>query len=358
MVTSAYIHIPFCKQKCKYCSFVSFTNTEKIPGYIYSLLKDIDSNYQGQELKTLYLGGGTPSLIEEKYLEKIIKKFRLSSDCEITIELNPDDASLEYLKSLRNIGINRLSIGSQTFDDNVLTLIGRRHNSEQIVNVVEFAKKAGFSNISIDLIYGLPEVDIKKDLEIIKDLKIQHISTYGLKIEEGSYFYNNKPDNLPNDDEQADMYLYINSFLENLGYNRYEISNFALSGFESRHNLNYWNNNEYYGFGIAAHGYLDGVRYNNYTNFEKYLLNPVQHEKGHFVTDSENLEEEIFLGLRKTGGIYLEKINKKFGINFEEKYKTVLEKFSPRFIKKTTSGYCLTIEGVLLSNNIMSEFLE
>ena len=358
MAKSVYIHIPFCKQKCKYCSFVSFANTEKILGYIFSLLKEIDTNYGGEELKTLYFGGGTPSLIEVQYLKKIINKFNLDKGCEVTLEMNPDDASLEYLKSLREIGINRLSIGSQTFDDKILALIGRRHNSEQTKQAVKLAKEAGFENISLDLIYGLPQCEnIKNDLETITSLEVQHISTYGLKIEEGSFFYNNTPQNLPDEDAQADMYLELNEFLENKGYKRYEISNFAKEGYESRHNLNYWNNDEYYGFGVSAHGYIDGVRYSNYCTLEEYMNNPSQHANGHVQTNQEKLEEEIFLGFRKESGVDTEIIKEKFSIDFDNKYKNVLDKFMPKYIEKTSKGYKLTLEGVLLSNHILAEFI-
>ena len=360
MAKSVYIHIPFCKQKCKYCSFVSFTNQEKMLGYIFSLLKEIDTNYNGEELDTLYFGGGTPSLIETQYLKKIINKFNLSQNCEITLELNPDDINEDYARNLINIGINRLSIGSQSFNNNILNLIGRRHNAEQIIEAVKIAKNIGFKNISLDLIYGLPTQtidDLQYDLNIIKSLDIQHISTYGLKIEEGSYFYQNMPKNLPDDDLQADMYLGINEILENSGYHRYEVSNFALKGFESKHNLNYWNNEEYYGFGVAAHGYIDGIRYSNFTTIEEYLNNPAQHKYGHIQTEKEKLEEEIFLGLRKTKGIDITKINEIYNIDFETKYKNVLEKYSPEYIEKTQNGYKLTLEGTLLSNNILTEFI-
>lgn len=360
MAKSVYIHIPFCKQKCKYCSFVSFTNHDKMLGYIFSLLKEIDTNYNGEELNTLYFGGGTPSLIETQYLKKIINKFNLTQNCEITLELNPDDINENYAKNLIDIGINRLSIGSQSFNDNILKLIGRRHNSEQIIKAVKIAKSVGFKNISLDLIYGLPSQtikDIEKDLNIIKSLEIQHVSTYGLKIEEGSYFFKDTPKDLPDDDLQADMYIKINNFLEKNNYKRYEVSNFALESFESKHNLNYWNNAEYYGFGISAHGYIDGIRYSNFTTIEEYLNNPIQHKYGHIQTDTEKLEEEIFLGFRKTEGINIKKINEIYNIDFENKYKNVLEKYSPEYIKKTQNGYKLTLEGTLLSNNILAEFI-
>lgn len=358
MIKSAYIHIPFCKQKCKYCSFVSFTNIDKINIYIDSLIEDINSNYKGEALNTLYFGGGTPSLLDIEFLSKIINIFKLNTDCEVTLEMNPDDASLDYLQSLFDIGINRISIGSQTFDDNVLNLIGRRHNSKQVFNAIRFADKAGFKNISLDLIYGLPFVNLKNDLEIISDLGIKHVSTYGLKIEENSYWGKFPPQNIPNDDEQADMYTMINDFLGKKGYKRYEISNFAIPGYESRHNLNYWNNNEYYGFGLASHGYVDGTRYSKSQIFDKYINNPTNFENKQVLTIQEKLEEEIFLGFRKAEGLDINKIQEKYGIDFNAKYNSILNKFMPDYIEKTKSGYKLTLNGVLLSNNILAEFID
>lgn len=354
MAKSVYIHIPFCKSKCKYCSFISFVKEET--GYFDFLEQEIDTFYKREELNSLYFGGGTPSLIDSKTIEKLLSKFNLSETTEITFEMNPDDAKPDYLKSLKAIGINRLSMGSQTFNDQVLKLIGRRHSSSDTIKAVENAKKAGFENISLDLIYGLPfGASIEKDIETILSLEIQHISTYGLKIEENSYFYNNLPSNLPDEDSQADMYILINEKLESAGYKRYEISNFSLPGFESKHNLNYWNNSEYYGFGLAVHGYLDGIRYSNSSTFESYKSNFRAQE--HIVTESEKLEEEIFLGFRREKGLDISLINKKYAIDFEKKYKAILDKYTPNYIEKTPQGYKLTINGVLLSNLILSEFI-
>ena len=374
MTTSAYIHIPFCKSKCKYCSFVSYTKPDLITGYIYALLKDISDNYKKEDLKTLYFGGGTPSLIPAELLEKVIKKFNFQKDYELTEEVNPDDCTPEYLQTLIKLGVNRLSIGSQTFDDNILKLIGRRHNSNDIVKTVEFAKAAGFDNISVDLIYGLPTQTIdglKRDLEQFLKLDIRHISTYGLKIEEESFwgkFYNKETNRLvipdtnriylpPDDDTQADMYERVNDVLEHNGFYRYEVSNFAKKGYESKHNLNYWDNNEYYGFGAAAHGYVDGVRFYNYSELEKYMVKPSTHEYGKTLTEDEKLEEEIFLGFRKREGVNISKINAKFGIDFENKYRNILEKYS-NFLEKTQTGFGLNLKGVLVSNIILSEFLD
>ncbi len=359
MPKNVYIHIPFCKGKCKYCSFISYNKPEFLTGYIYSLLKEITENYRGEQINTLYLGGGTPSLVPADLIKKIIKKFNYSNGCEITLEINPDDSSLNYLKQLNDIGINRLSIGSQTFDNDILRIIGRRHNSDQIYNTVTDAKKAGFKNISLDFIYGLPNQTITKiesDIKNFLNLDIQHISTYGLKIEEESIWGKNPPDNIPNDDMQADMYEIINSYLEKNEFKRYEISNFAKAGYESRHNLNYWNNSEYYGFGVAAHGYIDGVRYYNTSNLENYINNPVKHEYGHFLTEQERLEEDIFLGFRKTTGINISEINNKYTIDFNKKYKNVLAKYKD-YLVKTENGYALNIKGILVSNLILAEFL-
>lgn len=377
MVESAYIHIPFCKSKCAYCSFVSFNKLEMITGYVYALLKDISDNYCGEKLRTLYFGGGTPSLLPIDLLSKIIKKFNFQNNYELTIEINPDDANLEYFSALKSLGVNRLSLGSQTFDDEILKLIGRRHDSNAIVKAVNLAKEAGFTNISVDLIYGLPLQtfdSLKNDLEKFLELDIQHISTYGLKIEEGSkfsrYYSCNRPTPtltlprgegtteicLPDDDAQADMYELINNTLEKNGYYRYEVSNFAKSGYESKHNLNYWDNNEYYGFGCAAHGYVDGIRYSNYSTLDEYMAKPSTHELGHTLSQQEKLEEEIFLGFRKRSGIDVNRIKERFGIDFNSKYKNVLEKYND-FIEPTPSGYTLNLKGVLISNLILSEFI-
>ena len=362
MPESVYIHIPFCKSKCKYCAFVSFANenNESILTYIYSLLKEINDNYNGEKLKTLYIGGGTPSIIPTEMLKKIVDKFNLDDNTEVTIELNPDDIDEDYLKRLKSIKFNRLSFGAQTFNNRILKLIGRRHNAEKIKTAVLLAKKCNFENISIDLIYGLPEQtieDVKKDLEIFLSLDIPHLSTYGLKIEENSYFGIHKPNSLPDDDIQAEMYEVIAKFLTKNDYKHYEISNYAKEGYESKHNNNYWENREYYGFGVAAHGYVNGIRYSNYCELAKYIDSPSNHEYGKFLTQQEKLEEEIFLGFRLAKGINIEKINQNYNIDFNDKYKNILERYS-EYLIKTGNGYSFNLQGMLLSNEILSEFIE
>lgn len=369
MIKNTYIHIPFCKGKCHYCSFISYNRLELKEQYICALQKQINAEYKGEALNTLYLGGGTPSLLKVNEIESIINQFEFDDNAEITCEVNPDSVDFDYLCGLCEIGINRLSIGSQTFNDEILKLIGRKHSSEQIKSAVQNAKEAGFDNISLDFIYGLPKQglnDFINDLKIAIGLDIQHISLYGLKIEKNCYFDENPPKNLPDSDLQADMYLKAVDMLKNNGFEHYEISNFAkindvgqvcpTYAFESRHNLNYWNNNTYYGLGCAASGYGNKIRYTNEVDLEKYIKNPLKKGVNHELTEQEILEEEIFLGFRKISGINVGNINKKFYINFENEYSSVLQKYSD-FLIKTEHGYALTLNGTMLSNEILAEFI-
>jgi oxygen-independent coproporphyrinogen-3 oxidase len=360
MVKSVYIHIPFCKSKCHYCSFVSYIDLTCKNQYIKALLAQIKQEYKGENLKTLYFGGGTPSLLTIKEFQSLIGLFNLAENPEITVEVNPESVNFEFLQGLKNIGINRLSIGVQTFDDGILNLIGRRHNSQQALIALNCAKEAGFKNISLDLIYGLPTQklkDFEKDIKIVIDLNVQHISLYGLKIEDGCYFYKNKPDFLPDSDLQAQMYLKSEKVLKEYGFEHYEVSNFSLPDFQSKHNLNYWDNNNYYGFGCSASGYTDKIRYTNENNLKKYIKNPLLKTDKHELSTSEILEEEIFLGFRKLEGININEINVKFGIDFEKKYAKILDRYSKFFIK-TSTGYTLTTEGILISNEILAEFID
>lgn len=356
---NAYIHIPFCKSKCHYCSFISFPNLELKEKYIKALIHEIQDNYNGEILNTLYFGGGTPSLLTLDEFSGLLNLFNTTKKTEITAELNPESTDREYLYGLKQIGINRVSFGCQTFDDNILKQIGRRHCAKDVEYAVKRAFNAGFENINLDFIYGLPNQTIKgfeDDLKHAINLGIQHISLYGLKIEEGCYFYKNYPENLPDEDLQADMYLKAVEIMKNNDFEHYEISNFSKHGFNSQHNLNYWNNNNYYGFGAAAHGYQGNVRYFNTSDLKKYIAGEYR-EESHKLTVQEQLEEEIFLGFRKLSGINIEKINKKFKINFEEKYKKILQKYS-NYLTRTQNGYCLNTDGILISNAILAEFLQ
>jgi oxygen-independent coproporphyrinogen-3 oxidase len=347
---------------------VSFENVDMKKGYVYALLKEIDYYYANEGLKTFYIGGGTPSLLQIDELEKIVPKFNFDDDCERTIELNPNDITEEYLRGLKSLGFNRLSIGSQTFDDEILKLIGRRHTSSEIYQAVELSKKVGFDNISVDLIYGLPTQNLQgfqTDLNKVLDLDVQHISLYGLKIDEGCYFYKHIPAGMPDDDVQADMYELASKCLIDRGYEHYEISNYAKSGFGSKHNTNYWTCGEYYGFGVSAHGFRDNIRYSNPVTLKEYMDSPTSREYGHFLTEKERLEERIFLGFRLRRGIDVSQINSEFKIDFDKEYRPILDKYLlSGHIIKTENGYAFSdgcdkngTNGFLISNVILSEFV-
>lgn len=361
MVKSAYIHIPFCKSKCGYCSFVSFSKLDLKSEYLNALKSEVKHFYEDEVLNTLYFGGGTPSLLTVSEFANLLRVFNVNNSTEITAELNPEDVNYEYLRRLYDLGVNRLSFGCQTFNDDILKQIHRRHDSAKVFEAVEDAKKSGFKNISLDFIYGLPNQTSEmfyEDLRRAVNLGIQHISLYGLKIEEGSYFYKNMPENLPDDDIQADMYLGAVELLTKIGFNHYEVSNFSIKGYESKHNLTYWNNEEYYGFGVGAHGYKNGVRYANFETLEEYLNNPFSRKDSKLLTIQEKLEEEIFLGFRKMSGINIEQINTKYDIDFCNMYGDILTKYENlNFLQKTSQGYSLTPNGVLVSNVILADFI-
>lgn len=362
MIKNAYVHIPFCIRKCNYCSFVSGINISRKEQYIDVLIQEIKNNYKKEELETLYFGGGTPSLLSENDIEKIISLFNLNKNAEITLEVNPETVEKEKFKKIKNIGINRISLGIQTFDNSILKLIGRNHDEQNIYNAVEIIKNSGFDNISIDLIYGLPNQTkeiFEQDITKAINLDIQHISTYGLKIEENSFFYKNMPSNLPDDEQQAEMFLFLCDLLKENNFIHYEISNFTKKGFESKHNCSYWKNKNYYGFGLNASGYENNIRYKNQSNFEKYLLNPLKKEEIIKLTNQEIMEDEIFLALRLENGINIDEINEKYNINFEDKYKEIINKYQKLDLLKIENRHCkLTKQGILLSNEVMSEFID
>ena len=361
MIEHAYIHIPFCIRKCNYCSFVSGYNIELKDRYLSALKQEIKEKYKGEVLKTLYIGGGTPSLLEANDIKEILSCFNYSQDCEITLEANPETVDSDKFKGYKEAGINRISLGVQTFDNNLLNLIGRKHTKEDIIHAVSIIKKTGFSNISIDLIYGLPTQTLENfsdDIENALKLNVQHISTYGLKIEENSFFFKNTPDNLPDDEMQAKMYLHLCKILKEYNYNHYEISNFEKEGYGSKHNSAYWHNKEYYGFGLNASGYENNIRYKNTSVMEEYLKNPLAKEENEVLNEKNTMENEIFLALRLKKGINIKKLNEKYNIDFIEKYKKVIKKYENTSLTESKDGYyCLTEKGFLLSNEIMSEFL-
>ena len=360
MISSVYVHIPFCRRKCKYCTFASYPELDLIEQYISALIDEIKARYNGQLIKTLYIGGGTPSLLGVTHISKIVSCFKFDAKSEITCEANPENLPLSKLIDLKKAGINRLSFGVQAFDDNLLFLIGRRHSVKDAISSIDNARTAGFENINIDLIYGLPTqtmADFAASVIVACELEVPHISSYGLKIEEGAYFYSHLPENLPDEDAQADMYLKLIQITEKYGYSHYEISNFAKPDFQSIHNLNYWNAENYYGFGCAACGYEQNLRYSHQKSIKKYIENPTFLTEQELLSPQIQLEEKIFLGLRKSEGINISEINEKFNIDFESKYSDILKKYKEYFVN-TKNGIAFTNEGFLISNCILSEFTE
>lgn len=355
-MTSLYIHIPFCQKKCNYCAFTSYENAQNYFEQYFDALKiELEHKTKSKKLRTIYIGGGTPSLIPIELYKKL--SFNFEKDYEFTLEVNPKTVNKKYLQELKSIGVNRLSIGIQSFDNDILKNIGRIHNANEAKQCVQIAKEVGFKNISIDLIYGLPNQTMKVWQDTLKQatgLEIQHISAYGLKIEYDTPFGKTPPSNLPNDDTCADMYLTTIEILEQNGFSQYEISNFAQKGYKSNHNTTYWKNNPYIACGVSAHGYENKIRYENTTNIKEYIKNPFL-SKQTPLSENDILEEGIFLGLRMIEGIDIQKFNQRYNINFEEKYAHILDKYKEFFI--TTENIALTKEGLLLSNNILSEFI-
>lgn len=361
MTKSIYLHIPFCIKKCAYCSFISGTNLDLMSIYTDKLCEEIKKFYDKTLLNTVYFGGGTPSLLELSQVEKILSLLNFDENTEITLEVNPKTVDLNKLKGLKSLGINRISLGVQSFNDTLLKAAGRIHTSEDALKTIDEIRLAGFKNLSIDLIYGLPFDNIenwKNTLKQAKSLELEHISLYGLKIEEGTPFYSNPPKNLPDEDTQALMYEIAMEELSD--FYHYEFSNFAKDkNHPSRHNLTYWNLAPYWGFGLGASGFVNLKRYINETNLKNYLDNPIK-EKNYEPKDMQKLlEEYIFLGFRKQEGIILKEINEKFQIDFEKKYQKILEKYlKTNHLETTKEGYKLTREGVLVSNYILCDFID
>ncbi|MGM9834993.1 MAG: radical SAM family heme chaperone HemW [Bacilli bacterium] len=327
---SAYIHIPFCKSICSYCDFCKMLYYGPwVTKYLNELAKEIKDKYNMEELKTIYIGGGTPSALslkDIKYLLDIITIFKVSEDLEYTFECNINDINEDLLKLLKQYGVNRLSIGIESFDQNKLEFMERMHTFEDAEAKIKLCRKLGFNNISVDLIYGIPKEDLKvlkKDLDLILKLNVDHISTYSLIVEDNTKVGNSKM--IPiSEDEDAKMYNYIVQRLESKKYNRYEISNFAKKGKESRHNLNYWNNNQYYGFGLGASGFIGDVRYENTRSLTSYLKGKYV-LKQEIMTKEAMMDNELMLGFRKVDGINLQEFVNKYDVNMQEAYP--LQKF-------------------------------
>lgn len=317
--SSAYIHIPFCRQICSYCDFCKvYYNKELVLKYLDSLEQEINNNYQGDTLKTIYIGGGTPSSLSYLELEKLFKILDIlkkDGDIEFTIECNFDSITKEKLDLFKKNGVNRLSFGIETIDSKCLKELNRILDINYVKEIISYAKKIGLTNINVDLIYALPFSNmeiLKRDLDFILDLDVKHISTYSLIIEQNTKLYIDKVKNI---DEELDleMYNYIRERLKDNGYIHYEISNFAKEGYQSLHNLVYWHNECYYGFGVGASSYLKGMRITNTRSITKYIkkdYNPVIEE----LSKSDIIVYEMILALRLREGISITDFKNKFGV--------------------------------------------
>lgn len=320
---AVYIHIPFCNSICSYCDFCKFLNYENwTEPYLKALKEEIKEYYEGDEIKTLYIGGGTPSALNEEYIDKlfnILKVFKLKENAEITFECNVNDITEEKLLTLKKHNVNRISIGVESFNKYNLKLLNRKHDKKQIFEKIALCKQYGFDNINVDIIYALPTEDmlvLMKDISYLLKLDVEHISTYSLIIENNTALHNKKIKNI---DEELDskMYKYICKKLQKKNYIHYEVSNFAKEGKESKHNLTYWNNEEYYGFGCGAHGYINNMRYENTRSLTKYFEKEFRLEEL-LVSIQEEMENEVILGLRKLEGISISKFKKKYDKDIKE----------------------------------------
>ncbi|MGT2728787.1 radical SAM family heme chaperone HemW [Streptococcus phocae subsp. salmonis] len=369
--TSAYVHIPFCTQICYYCDFSKvFIKNQPVDAYLEALIKEFES-YDITDLKTLYIGGGTPTSITESQLDYLLsqlqKNLNLETLEEFTIEANPGDLTVEKIDVLVKSAVNRISLGVQTFDDKHLKQIGRSHNEGQIYSTISSLKSAGFNNISIDLIYALPGQtmeQVKTNVAKALALDIPHLSLYSLILEHHTVFMNKMRRgklNLPTEDLEAEMFEYIISEMEANGFEHYEISNFTKPGFESRHNLMYWNNEEYFGCGAGASGYLDGIRYRNRVPIQHYLKAVAEGNarlSEEILTKEEMIEEELFLGLRKKTGVSLERFKEKFGVPLADIYGSVVADLQNEgLLVKNDSAIRMTKKGLFLGDSIAEKFI-
>jgi len=365
-----YIHIPFCKQKCLYCDFPSFCGKEKqMISYAEALSKELVS--VDKRIKTIFVGGGTPtylSLEAWNIIKRSIDKLNKISDLEFTVEGNPGTFSEEKLKLFKSMGVNRLSIGLQAWQDNHLKSLGRIHSKDEFINSFSMARKLGFKNINVDLMFGLPNQTLdewQETLEEVTRLEPEHLSCYSLIVEEGTPFYKYYEENklnLPEEELEREMYQYTLKFLKSKGYHQYEISNFSKKNRECKHNLVYWNLDEYLGCGSSAHSYIDGYRFRNEENVEKYIedintLGTAVIEKNKNSL-KDDIEEFMFMGLRKIDGISMKDFQKRFNVSIFNVYKDVVEKYKNKgMIIEKGDRIFLSPRGIEISNFIMSDFI-
>ena len=369
--SSAYVHIPFCTQICYYCDFSKvFIKNQPVDAYLEHLIQETRS-YEIGKLRTLYIGGGTPTALSAQQLAYLLtelpKVMDLSEVEEFTIEANPGDLNPDKIAVLKDSQVNRVSLGVQTFDNKMLKKIGRSHQEQDIYDNIRHLKQAGFDNISIDLIYALPGQtmdQVKENVAKAIDLDIPHMSLYSLILENHTVFMNRMRRGklpLPKEELEAEMFEYIIEELEKAGFEHYEISNFSKPGFESRHNLVYWDNAEYYGLGAGASGYVDGIRYKNHGPIRHYL-EAVEAGKARIteehLTLEEKMEEELFLGLRKKTGVSKVRFEEKFGVSFDQRYGQVVASLTEQgLLVPDDKQVRMTKRGLFLGDTVAEKFI-
>ncbi|MDE5741987.1 MAG: radical SAM family heme chaperone HemW [Oscillospiraceae bacterium] len=348
MPKGLYIHVPFCVSKCRYCDFYSVTDLSLADGYTKAVLRNIsaiDENFD-----TIYFGGGTPSLLSAEQISQILSAVKISPNAEISMECNPNSVTGNYLGEIRNVGVNRLSFGVQSFCDMELKMLGRRHSSAEAISVINSAHAVGFENISADLmlaVSGQSKESLSQSLDVLGNLPLTHVSAYMLKVEEGTPLARDESllAQIPDDDMMAEMYLFAAEKLEAMGFEQYEISNFARAGFECRHNLKYWHCEEYYGIGSAAHSFVNGERYCCPKNIAEFISAELQ-EKVHLEKGGSE-SEKAMLALRLTKeGIAANSLPETACQNAE----VLVQK---GLMKKEKDSFMLTPKGCLVSNQII-----
>ena len=381
--TGLYVHIPFCIHKCAYCDFCSFVANDKVQMQMYADALALDIAHAGKKFEgdnividSIYFGGGTPSLLSKKDIEHltdtIYNSFTVSDDVEFTFEVNPATLDKGKARCLRDCGVNRLSIGLQSVHDDELEALSRVHNFKDFYNSYKIARKAGFDNINIDVMYGIPDQTYEsfmRTLEVVRDLAPEHISMYGLRIEEGTPFAVHRSDlELPDEDSEYSMFRCGREYLMEAGYSHYEISNYAREGYESRHNLKYWKCEEYIGVGVAAHSFYGGIRCAKITDVDRYISYIMGEENfsDTVVTSSieqinmESLEcEFVMLGLRTSRGINKAEYKARFGVDFDSKYAPRIKEYADAgFIIDTPKSCTFSPEGMYVSNRILADILD
>jgi oxygen-independent coproporphyrinogen-3 oxidase len=372
-----YIHIPFCTNKCHYCDFNSYVlKGQPVMDYLDALEREMERTVKllpPQQIKTIFVGGGTPTVLTPEQMEHFLRTVKAyfktdHPELEFTSEANPGTTDIEQLQAMKEGGINRISFGVQSFHNGLLERIGRIHNTDDVYKSLENARKVGFTNMSIDLMFGLPgqtPAIMEETLEEALKLELPHYSIYSLKVEENTLFHtlyqrNELP--LPDEDDELQMYTLIMDTLRRAGYVQYEISNFAKSGYESRHNCTYWRNESYYGLGAGAHGYAGGLRHINIKGVQPYIdasrtrLPRLEESE---VSRREAMEDFMMVGLRLLEGVHKDRFMQQFGVAIDSQFADELNKLvRQKLLEETPEGYRLTPQGLLLGNEVFASFLE